>query len=402
MNVAGSGVPLQVIESRIALGVDDERELMPFVRDPASGLVPFGGLVWTVSNPALLTINPTTGRVKGIARGDVVVMVAREGRPESATQLFISVVGTANDVVKEVRVTPAKQHLVLGSRVTLRAAVYLPDGQVNANVVWSSSDDTLAVVNPTTGEVRALRTGQVTIVAAYAQDTRFKGLSELTVVASEADLPRPSTPTATPSIPGSVVPQSSAASEGQAAPRPSPVRSQAPITDDRAQALPTPAPTGSPSSSPSHSPSVTGIPTRWTPPTSPSLSPSVTPVTNGIGTRFGGYAVIHPDGHVCGVVVSDGAFVFNPQGTLPMPYMGCPANSPLVFQTGPSETGNVAGWHGENVSYRDGVFTVRENGKVTLTIVDGIVTDADGRVFDAGTGKPVSPSPSLNPPAQNP
>jgi hypothetical protein len=125
-------------------------------------------------------------------------------------------------------------------------------------------------------------------------------------------------------------------------------------------------------------------------------------LTRGIGTRFGGYAMIHPDGQVCGVVVSDGAFVFNANGTIPNPFMGCPANSPLVFQTGPSETGNVAGWHGENVTYRDGVFTVRENGKVTLTIVDGIVTDANGRVFDAGTGKPVSPSPGLSSPAQKP
>ena len=62
--------------------------------------------------------------------------------------------------------------------------------------------------------------------------------------------------------------------------------------------------------------------------------------------------------------------------------MGCPAGSKLIFQTKASSSGNVAGWSGFNVFYFSGVF-VLSNG---TTISNGIATDADGRVWDTGSG----------------
>lgn len=67
-------------------------------------------------------------------------------------------------------------------------------------------------------------------------------------------------------------------------------------------------------------------------------------------------------------------------------YMGCPVGSPIIFQTKPSPTGNVAGWHGANVTYRSGIFTITNNGQVAMTISDGIATDSTGRVWDTGSG----------------
>lgn len=67
-------------------------------------------------------------------------------------------------------------------------------------------------------------------------------------------------------------------------------------------------------------------------------------------------------------------------------YMGCPVGSPIIFQTKPSPTGNVAGWHGANVTYRNGIFTITNNGQVAMTISDGIATDSTGRVWDTGSG----------------
>ena len=144
--------------------------------------------------------------------------------------------------------------------------------------------------------------------------------------------------------------------------------------------------------------------TRTTGVINPSNSSSALPVTNqliptviaptikGSGTQFGGYAVIHPDGHVCGVTVSNGAFVFNSSGTMPIEYMGCPIGSALVFQTKPSPSGNVAGWHGTNILYSDGIFYITSNGKVSTTIKDGIATDSDGRVWDTGSGATITPA----------
>jgi hypothetical protein len=93
--------------------------------------------------------------------------------------------------------------------------------------------------------------------------------------------------------------------------------------------------------------------------------------------RLGGYAVVHPQTrHVCGVIVATMPQVMSSE------YMGCPAGSQTYFQTRPSETGNVAGYHGKDVTFYDGVFYLSWG-----SIVDGIATDRNGRVWDTGTGQ---------------
>ena len=97
---------------------------------------------------------------------------------------------------------------------------------------------------------------------------------------------------------------------------------------------------------------------------------------------FGGYALIHSDGHVCGVVVSGSSDPFNNGGVHPNEYMGCPPGSAFVFQTKPSPSGNVAGWHGLDVTYSGGVFTIPGG----TTIYRGVATDLSGRIWDTGSG----------------
>lgn len=97
---------------------------------------------------------------------------------------------------------------------------------------------------------------------------------------------------------------------------------------------------------------------------------------------FGGYAVVHSDGHVCGVTVSSSNDPFNNGGVTSSEYMGCPPGSIFVFQTKPSPSGNVAGWHGLDVTYSGGIFTLSSG----TTIYRGIATDRDGRIWDTGSG----------------
>ena len=104
---------------------------------------------------------------------------------------------------------------------------------------------------------------------------------------------------------------------------------------------------------------------------------------------LGGYAVIHPDGHVCGVIVGNDYFSGNDR-VMSSEYMGCPVGSRIIFQTKPSPTGNVAGWHGTDVTYSNGVFRLASG----TTIRDGIATDPDGRVWDTGSGETITPAPS--------
>ncbi|MEB3222406.1 MAG: Ig-like domain-containing protein [Candidatus Sericytochromatia bacterium] len=96
-----------------------------------------------------------------------------------------SAAAAANGALK-VLVSPGKPVMEPSESLRLIAEVQLADGQINGNVVWSSSDDTIATVNATTGAVTALREGRVTIVAAYALDTKVKGLAVLTIVKDKA------------------------------------------------------------------------------------------------------------------------------------------------------------------------------------------------------------------------
>ena len=130
---------------------------------------------------------------------------------------------------------------------------------------------------------------------------------------------------------------------------------------------------------------------------SPTPTPTATPATSSEPRGLGGYAVIHPDGHVCGVIVGN-AYFGNNDRTMTSEYMGCPVGSPIIFQTKPSPTGNVAGWHGSNVTYSSGVFTITNSGQVAMTISDGIATDSTGRMWDTGSGVTLRAATVITPP----
>lgn len=131
-----------------------------------------------------------------------------------------------------------------------------------------------------------------------------------------------------------------------------------------------------------------------TPTPTPSSTPTQTPTAEPRG--LGGYAVIHPDGYVCGVMVGN-AYFGNNDRTMTSEYMGCPVGSAIIFQTKPSPTGNVAGWHGANVTYSNGIFTIKNGAQVAMTISDGIATDSTGRVWDTGSGVTLRAAPVTSP-----
>jgi hypothetical protein len=119
-------------------------------------------------------------------------------------------------------------------------------------------------------------------------------------------------------------------------------------------------------------------------PTASPNTPSTTTTTTPSG--LGGYAVVAPDGRVCGVIVATSSDPFNNGGKMSNSYMGCPAGSPIVFQTFPSADGNVAGWHGQDVFYFNGVFYVGDQKGSGLTIRNGVVTQSViTRVVDTTT-----------------
>lgn len=146
-----------------------------------------------------------------------------------------------------------------------------------------------------------------------------------------------------------------------------------------------PAPSGSSESSTVTISDTSTAPSQETV-TAPTPTQSSAPAPQAGG--FGGYAVVDPrDNHVCGVVVSASSDPFNNGGYMTQEYMGCPSGARFVFQTLPSESGNVAGWHGPEVILRGSTYSLP--GGSTLT--NGIVTDPNGRTWHSGTGATITP-----------
>jgi hypothetical protein len=146
-------------------------------------------LDWSVSNPDVVALNPSNGRVKGLARGRAVITVRLRSNPTNPAQVRVSVVGSGATV----KVAPDVVQLVVGEAVDLQSFVTLPDGQINGNVTWASSDATIAHVN-VSGRVSALQTGRVTVVATYALDTAVRGLAELQIYNARSEFPPLPTP----------------------------------------------------------------------------------------------------------------------------------------------------------------------------------------------------------------
>jgi len=156
---------------------------------------------------------------------------------------------------------------------------------------------------------------------------------------------------------------------------------------------PTPVPTPTPTPTPVPTPTPTPVPsveTRTVSTGTSSTSSTTTTNNNTTTNQLNGYAVIHPDGHVCGVIVGGSYFAGNDK-TMTSEYMGCPVGSKIISQTNASPEGNVAGWHGQNVTYNQNQFAIKnDSGTVTTTIQNGVATDLNGRTWDTGSGACIS------------
>jgi hypothetical protein len=188
------GVRAAIREVSIKRG--DFKDLVPYLRTLDGDIPTLDELEWEVSNRSVLTLNAKEGRVRGASKGEAVVYAYLKRDPQVKAGITVTVLDTV--LVREVTVNPPSLTLAAGESRKVKAAVRMMSGEVNGNVSWSSSDSTIATVNPTNGEVTALSEGWVTIVAAYAADTRYKGLLDLRVVGSGGEGASPP-PTPAPS-----------------------------------------------------------------------------------------------------------------------------------------------------------------------------------------------------------
>ncbi len=145
-------------------------------------------VTWTSSNTFVATVN-SSGLVTGINPGSTTITATsslKSSAPNVGTTSTTFTVTSA--VLSSISVSPANAVLPRQLSQSFKASGIYSDGstiditsQVNANSGWSSSDTTIATVNPATGVVTTMAAGATVISAAYGG---ISGGTPLTVSAA--------------------------------------------------------------------------------------------------------------------------------------------------------------------------------------------------------------------------
>ncbi len=150
-----------VVPSAPVVSVGATATLTAFTLSDRGDTLPRRQVAWSSSDPAVATVDPTTGVTTGVATGSTTITATAEGKTATLT-LTVSPVAVAS-----VTIMPATLSLNTGARATLTgtardgANAALP-GRVFA---WSSSAPAVAQVSPT-GVVTAVGAGSATVAGA--------------------------------------------------------------------------------------------------------------------------------------------------------------------------------------------------------------------------------------------
>lgn len=168
---------LLIEPSSVILRSGDEKLLTAFVYMPdGNSDTSNKNIVWDSSDRGVVDIDDK-GKIRAVRSGEASVTAKFKD-----TEVLSRVVVTVNDkkLVEKIDVNPPELKLKVGESSALTATVNMADGTKNSNIIWSSSDNTIATVNDF-GKVSAIKSGTVSIVANYAPDSRYKKSIDVTI-----------------------------------------------------------------------------------------------------------------------------------------------------------------------------------------------------------------------------
>ncbi len=145
-------------------------------------------VVWSSSNESIATVDQN-GNVKALKAGTVTVTVTTvEGNKKATKKITIKAESTSVNPPEEakVEVTGIKisgnKEVIVGSKLKLTAQV-IPDNATSKEVIWSSSDESIATVDQS-GNVLGKTSGTV-IITATSKDGKASATYEITVKEKE-------------------------------------------------------------------------------------------------------------------------------------------------------------------------------------------------------------------------
>ncbi len=156
--------------SAITLWVGDARSLSANVDvDPNES----HDIVWTSENIAVATVS-ANGVITATGIGTAIIRASSAADPRARADLLLTV-----RPARTVSVTPDTVSLVAGAQQQLAATVVIEAG-LSTNVVWSSSDTSVATVSDA-GMVSAIASGSATITATATADATRTGTATVIV-----------------------------------------------------------------------------------------------------------------------------------------------------------------------------------------------------------------------------
>lgn len=123
-------------------------------------------VIWSSSKNAVATVS-SSGVVKAVSSGTTTIMASAEGK---SAKCIVTVV-PKKIAVTGISLEPSSTALLIGEQKTLTATV-TPENATDKTVSWSSSDESVVMVN-SKGVIVGLKTGSVEITAS-AGDIKAK------------------------------------------------------------------------------------------------------------------------------------------------------------------------------------------------------------------------------------
>ena len=143
-------------QENISVKKDNTVKLVPIIK-PSS--LSSSKLTWTSSDSSVATVDEN-GIVKGLKNGTTTITVTTSSGMKASC---IVTVTTDNIDVKEIKLTPNESVVKTGSTTQVIAEI-IPDNATNRDLIWESSDPSIATVDGN-GIVKGLKSGTVTITA---------------------------------------------------------------------------------------------------------------------------------------------------------------------------------------------------------------------------------------------
>ena len=134
-------------------------------------------LTWCSDNTNVVTVN--NGTLSSVATGNAVVTAYTNDGSNLSASCTVKV--TTDILVRCITVSDETLSLAVGKSKYITAEV-CPTNAKNKNVVWTSSNPSVATVNPNSGLINAISAGSVLITATAADGSGVSGSCQLTVI----------------------------------------------------------------------------------------------------------------------------------------------------------------------------------------------------------------------------